>query len=97
MEARSFSRAFKLDVIRRMEAGESVSALSREVEVKREVLYRWRDAFGLSDEGGSGVSTWDWRGPLSGTQNLNLGGFDSRRCPVENAAIPEIVVDHAAR
>ena len=44
-EARSFSRAFKLDVVRRMEAGENIAALSREVEVKREVLYRWRDAF----------------------------------------------------
>ena len=49
-EARSFSRAFKLDVVRRMEAGENVSALSREVEVKREVLYRWRDAFRIGGE-----------------------------------------------
>ena len=49
-EARSFSRAFKLDVVRRMEAGENVSALSREVEVKREVLYRWRDAFRVGGE-----------------------------------------------
>jgi transposase-like protein len=47
VEARSLSRAFKLDVVRRMEAGENVSAPSREVEVKREVLYRWRDAFRL--------------------------------------------------
>jgi transposase-like protein len=49
-EARSFSRAFKLDVVRRMEAGENVSALSREVGVKREVLYRWRDAWRLGGE-----------------------------------------------
>jgi transposase-like protein len=38
LEARSFSRAFKLEVVRRMEAGESVSALSREVSVKRQIL-----------------------------------------------------------
>ena len=50
MEARSFSRAFKLDVVRRMEAGENIAALSREVAVKREVLYRWRDAFRLGGE-----------------------------------------------
>ena len=49
-EARSFSRTFKLAVVRRMEAGENVSALSREVEVKREVLYRWRDAFRIGGE-----------------------------------------------
>ena len=49
-ESRSFSRAFKLDVVRRMEAGENIAALSREVGVKREVLYRWRDAFRLGGE-----------------------------------------------
>lgn len=49
-EARSFSRAFKLEVVRRMEAGENVSALSREVGVKRTILYRWRDAWRLGGE-----------------------------------------------
>ena len=49
-QARSFSRAFKLDVVRRMEAGENVSALSREVGVKRTILYRWRDAWRLGGE-----------------------------------------------
>jgi transposase-like protein len=49
-EARSFSRAFKLDVVRRMEAGDNVSALSREVGVKRAILYRWRDAWRLGGE-----------------------------------------------
>jgi len=49
-EARSFSRGFKLEVVRRMEAGENVSALSREVGVKRAVLYRWRDAWRLGGE-----------------------------------------------
>lgn len=40
--SRSFSRAFKLKAIERMDAGENVSALSRELSVKREMLYRWR-------------------------------------------------------
>lgn len=44
-EARSFSREFKLRAVQRIEAGENVSALSRELTIKREVLYRWRDAF----------------------------------------------------
>jgi transposase len=42
---RTFSRAFKLKVIERMDAGENVSALSRELRVKREVLYRWRSLY----------------------------------------------------
>ncbi len=42
---RIFSRAFKLKAIERMDAGENVSALSRELEVKREILYRWRSQY----------------------------------------------------
>ena len=43
--SRVFSRSFKVSVIERMENGENVSALSRELSVKREMLYRWRDAY----------------------------------------------------
>ena len=42
---RTFSRAFKLKAIERMDAGENVSALSRELGVKREILYRWRSQY----------------------------------------------------
>ena len=42
---RSFSRDFKLKAIARMAAGENVSALSAELSVKRELLYRWRAAY----------------------------------------------------
>ncbi|MFQ5439795.1 MAG: helix-turn-helix domain-containing protein [Paracoccaceae bacterium] len=48
--ARSFSRAFKLEVIARMAAGENVSALSRELAVRRQLLYRWRDAYRAGGE-----------------------------------------------
>ena len=41
---RRFGRAFKLEVLRRMAAGESGTALSRELGIKRTILYRWRDA-----------------------------------------------------
>ena len=44
---RSFSREFKLRVVQRIEAGENVSALSRELTIKRAILYRWRDAWRL--------------------------------------------------
>jgi len=40
-----YSRAFKLEAIRRLEAGESASALAAELRVKRTLLYRWRDAY----------------------------------------------------
>ncbi len=45
VEARSFSRVFKLKAIERMDGGENVSALSRELMVKREMLYRWRSQY----------------------------------------------------
>ena len=41
---RSYSRELKLGAVERMEAGESVAALSVELSVKRTRLYRWRDA-----------------------------------------------------
>jgi transposase-like protein len=44
-ERRSFSRAFKLKVIERLEAGESGSALALELSIKRTIIYRWRDAW----------------------------------------------------
>jgi transposase len=42
---RVFSRDFKLMIVRRMLAGENVSALAREVKVLRKDLYIWRDRF----------------------------------------------------
>ena len=42
---RVFSRAFKLKVIERLEAGESGSDLALELSVKRTIIYRWRDAW----------------------------------------------------
>lgn len=43
-ESRSFSRELKLEAVRRIEDGENVSALARELVIKRAILYRWRDA-----------------------------------------------------
>jgi transposase len=43
--SRIFSRAFKLAAVRRMMAGENVTALSRELQVLRKDLYYWRTRF----------------------------------------------------
>jgi len=40
---RRFDRAFKVAALARMAAGENVSALSRELGVRRKLLYQWRD------------------------------------------------------
>jgi transposase-like protein len=42
---RVFGRAFKLAAVRRMLAGENVSALARELRVLRKDLYKWRYNF----------------------------------------------------
>jgi transposase len=42
---RRFSREFKMAALARMEAGENVSALSRELGVRRKCLYQWRERF----------------------------------------------------
>ena len=43
--SRVFSRAFKLAAVRRMMAGENVSALSRQLRVLRRDRYYWRTRF----------------------------------------------------
>ena len=42
---RVFSREFKVGIIRRLLAGENVSALGRELKLSRKDLYVWRDRF----------------------------------------------------
>ena len=42
---RSFSREVKLEAVRRVLAGEKVSALTRELKLPRNDLYVWRDRF----------------------------------------------------
>jgi transposase-like protein len=46
-ERRRFSREFKVAAVRRMLAGENVSALGRELGVRRKYLYQWRERFRL--------------------------------------------------
>ena len=41
MSRRRFTKEFKMEAVRRMQGGESASALARELEVKRGKLYDW--------------------------------------------------------
>ena len=43
-----FSRDFKLEALRRMEAGENVSVLARELGVSRKSIYKWRERYRLA-------------------------------------------------
>jgi len=60
-EQRVFSWEFKERVVRRMLAGESVTALHHELQIKRSVLYRWRDAY--RKEGVAGLQRVGGRPP----------------------------------
>jgi transposase-like protein len=42
---RLFTREYKLAALQRMLAGEAVSALARELGIRRKYLYQWRDRF----------------------------------------------------
>ena len=53
-EARAHTIEFKEAAARRLLAGESGTALSRELDVWRSVLYRWRDTY--RNEGVAGLS-----------------------------------------
>lgn len=46
---RTFSREFKLQVVERIAAGEPIGALSEELGVHRQLLYKWRDAYRRGD------------------------------------------------
>jgi transposase-like protein len=49
---RRFTAEFRAKVAGRISQGESVTALGRELAIKRSVLYRWRDAFRKDGEAG---------------------------------------------
>jgi transposase len=63
---RAFTREFKEGVAQRILNGESVSALHQEFQIKRSVLYRWRDAY--RKDGAAGLLRSPGRPP--GVPNL---------------------------
>ena len=62
-EQRVFTAEFKAGVVQRMTAGESVSRLSRELGIRRQILYRWRDAYRREGLEGLGKPRGRPRGP----------------------------------
>jgi transposase-like protein len=58
---RVFAREFKEGVVQRILNGESVSALHQETQIKRSVLYRWRDAY--RKDGAAGLQRPSGRPP----------------------------------
>jgi hypothetical protein len=52
MTFRTFPTAFKLAAIKRLEAGEAVLPLARELGVSRKLLHDWRKAWGLHGPAG---------------------------------------------
>jgi len=44
VKARQYERAFKVAALERVAAGENVSAVSRELGIRRKLLDQWRDA-----------------------------------------------------
>lgn len=58
---RVFSPEFKAGVAQRMVNGESVTALHHQFQIKRSVLYRWRDAY--RKQGAAGLQRRTGRPP----------------------------------
>ncbi|HET8996857.1 MAG TPA: transposase [Acetobacteraceae bacterium] len=49
---RSFTRDFKLSVLKRMAETDNIRGLAAELGIERRLLYCWRDAFAVSGEAG---------------------------------------------
>ena len=65
--ARVFSREFKLRAVERMLAGEGSSALARELQLRRKLLYAWKDSYLVG-----GVEALRTRGRPRGDQMMGM-------------------------
>ena len=73
---RLFSRAYKLAALRRMLAGENVSALARELGIRRKYLYQWRERFRAG-----GPEALRSRGRPTKAEALAISAHGSRSIP----------------
>jgi len=69
-EPSRFSREFKLEALRRMEAGENVSDLARQLGVSRKSIYQWRNRYRLG-----GSKALRGRGRMT---NVDLSAHEER-------------------
>src|ERR1700759_5802115 len=67
---RVFSTAFKQDVVGRLEAGEALAAVSKELGIARRLLYEWRWAW--RRHGAAGLNRR--RGPKAGLRRKMATG-----------------------
>ena len=67
---RVFKAEFRISIAQRILDGESVSALSSQYKIKRNLLYRWRDL--LRDQGAAGFHRR--RGPKPGASSKAVAG-----------------------
>jgi transposase len=74
---RQFSREFKLAAVGRMQAGESPSALQRELGVKRKSLYEWKKR--IEAGGGENLRESGRPGPIPGAVLEDRTKSDQRR------------------
>ncbi|MDA1236077.1 MAG: helix-turn-helix domain-containing protein [Acidobacteria bacterium] len=74
---RQFSREFKLGAVERMRAGESPSALQRELGVKRKSLYEWKKR--VEDGGPQNLRDGGRPGPIPGGVVVDRNKSDERR------------------
>jgi transposase-like protein len=73
-----FSKEFKVAVVERILNGESVSALHRELDIRRAILYRWRDAYRA--EGEAGLRSIGRPGATAGCPTIRKGeSADAKR------------------
>jgi transposase len=63
---RSFSTAFKLSLIARVDAGEAIAVVAKQAGIRRKLLYQWRDAFRAHGEAGLNRK----RGPKPGPRRV---------------------------
>jgi transposase len=80
LQFRTFSTAFKIAAIERVEAGEAVLPMARELGIPRKLLYGWHKAW--KADGVAGLNRK--RGPKPGSKHASavLGGITGE--PVQN-------------
>jgi transposase len=81
---RRFSREYKLAALGRMLAGENVSALARELGIRRKYLYQWRERFRAG-----GPEALRSRGRPTKAEALAIGAHGSRSTLDDSAALVE--------
>ena len=82
---RVFSTAFKEDVVRRLESGEALAAVAKELGIARKLLYEWRWAW--RRHGAAGLNRR--RGPTKGLRRKMATGDPPAAALASSAPSPQ--------